>query len=83
MNHIETIKARALAALHAQELPTQPWALKNRVAVTVIGVSRAMFTECMAAKREVPRLTKGDHKSIQRDILKRLAAPVNTGMPLP
>lgn len=83
MNHIETIKARALDALHAEPLPTNAWALKNRVAVTVLGVSTAIFSECMAAKREVPRLTKGDHKNIQRDILKRLAAPVNTGMPLP
>lgn len=83
MNHIEAIKARALEALHAEALPTNAWALKNRVAVTVLGVSTAMLTECMAAKREFPRLTKGDHKNIQRDILKRLAAPVNTGVPLP
>ncbi|UVO29918.1 hypothetical protein [Bradyrhizobium arachidis] len=76
MNHIETIKARALEALHADNLPTEAWALKNRVAVTVLGVVTAMLTEQMA-HGNISRLTKGDQRSIQRDILKELTNGTN------
>lgn len=63
MNINETIKARALAALHADKLPTEPWALKNRIAITVLAVSAEMKEW----------LSKADHKNIHRDIMKELA----------
>ncbi|UQR67359.1 hypothetical protein LRP30_19760 [Bradyrhizobium sp. C-145] len=69
MNNIhEVIKTRALAALRADKLPTDQWALKNRVGVTVLAVSTELFKECVDV-----RLTKTDHKSIHRDIMKELA----------
>ncbi|MCK1672716.1 hypothetical protein [Bradyrhizobium sp. 150] len=83
MNIHEIIKARALTALHADNLPANAWALKNRVAITVLEVSTTIFSECMAAKRDVPHLTKGDHKNIKRDVLRELtASSVRPGMQL-
>lgn len=75
MNNIqEVIKARALEALHADRLPTDPWALKNRVAITVLKVNTDLLTENMATRNSnIPSLTKADQKSIQRDILKELS----------
>ncbi|TGN89910.1 hypothetical protein EOW77_0006320 [Bradyrhizobium yuanmingense] len=84
MNIHEAIKARALAALHADNLPTNAWALKNRVSVTVLKVKTDLLNECLARRSsDIPHLTKGDHKNIQREILKELIASVSARRAVP